>query len=493
MTEIEVDFSDKKDFIRTLLTLKFTCLGDELVGNLKTFLALDKHQKLLRTIKKDDVKNFVNEQKKISSNSYCVTLYLPEDGALDDKQAKEALLAAAYYPKELDQEEDHSSGKFLYLCEPLAYSARYGMTKALQKLIAILEEAKYEYDPHSNFYHFLEQEGKKISLEGQAIPLYFEGLEDVFVTERRSYYEFLDNKKRNHYLDWNRLNALWAIIKAKYDNFMTLEESSKEKLIAAKLKEPSPPFFSYKAAVYEEFKKNYPEKKSSELTALIAETWNNLDKETKGKYERDYEMNLEQHNQAWETREEETMKLKKAKCDKKPVFLTNIFKSIKMNFVDRVTGYGHIDNTDDQYKHYWEFHDSWSDALSYVKAQFRKHLNEYRIKFQDIDHSRSVDDHDEGTCTTGVSRKFEATILDFVNPRKYSISEEMLILDLKHQLRQASKTQTYLIIQMLKERDFNPQAIRDVILCVPKVELTPMEIHDWEMKFNSEYIHPGWR
>ena len=65
----------------------------------------------------------------------------------------------------------------------------------------------------------------------------------------------------------------------------------------------------------------------------------------------------------------------------------------------------------------------------------------------------------------------------------------MLILDLKHQLRQVSKTQTYLIIQMLKERDFNPRAIRDVILCLPKVELTSMEIHAWEMKFNSKYIH----
>ncbi len=62
---------------------------------------------------------------------------------------------------------------------------------------------------------------------------------------------------------------------------------------------PLKPFFVYKSDVFGEFKNKNPEKKLSELTALIAESWNNLDAETKRIYEKKHEEALEKFNQSW--------------------------------------------------------------------------------------------------------------------------------------------------------------------------------------------------
>ena len=510
MSTEAADFEEKIHFIRTLLTLKFTCLGYELIHTLKAFLSHDKHQKLLQTITNHDVKKFVEEQSKVQPNSYSVTLELPRDESLDDKYFREALLSAAYYPKELETTSwqdklKHNSQKTWYIHENLAYAARYGMYKAVRMLITSIIWNKELEKSHHNFYSFLINEGSETEFECVSVSLPFEGPQDLFVTEPSAYYKIIESREIELQRSWVHLDSLWAIIRVKHDNFTKIEDTTEEKKLMSTLQEPIPPFFSYKSDVYEEFRNMYPDKKRSELTALIADAWNNLDSETREKYEQRYENSLAKHKRSWTAanesntdaapkhqnndHEETTFQSKKLKTDKKTTFITNIFTSIMLNTAVYDHSMGPIGSTIDSYKHDWEFHNSWSEALAYIKAQFRIHLDNYRSVFCDVDGSECIGKSDMPHHES-VDRKFEATIIDCANAEKHSISEEMLSMELKNQLKQIHRVYKYCTINILRERDFNSQAIRDVILCLPRVELTPIEIHSWEKKLDSSYYHP---
>ena len=56
-------------------------------------------------------------------------------------------------------------------------------------------------------------------------------------------------------------------------------------MVLAPPKRPLTAFFLYKADIYETVKKEYPDKKMTELTKIISERWCKLDQETKARYE----------------------------------------------------------------------------------------------------------------------------------------------------------------------------------------------------------------
>lgn len=503
-----------QDFIRALLTLKFTCSGDKLIDTLQAFLANEKHQVLLQTITEDDVKAFVEEQKKVSPNPYRVTLYLPE---YEDEEffkmnfLRDALLAAAYYPKELDLGEQVKKERdrwwsYLYLNPCLAYAARYGMHAAIEKLIAIIEKNDWRQN-HPNFYNFLLGEQGEEVRDYHPITLYFEGQQDILITNLDAYHKKMNkSNKRSSGMAWSELDELWAIIKAKNDNFITRKEAKGRKELVSSLKEPLSPFFTYKTDVSEEFKKLHPEKKPSELTALIAERWNNLDQESRRNYERIYEESLEKYKQSWgvpyrghekkivnkgKSSDENQIETKKQKIDKKPMFVTNILKNIETDMKVPIDHIPYVSTlTLNDYNSEWEVHDSWANALSYVKAQYRDHLKKYRSFHEDIDNPEKYGDGANDVITSYVRRIFDAKIIDFSTSEMHTLSESKLRLELEEELKRRPKTVKFVILKVLSERNFSPQAIRDTILFLPQIKLTDKEIHAWDLMLQSSYSYP---
>jgi len=95
--DIKVD-----DAVHNLLSHKFTLSGEEL--NKKITESYDKVSKF----ENSDIINFLNQEKarNVEDSSSTVTIYLPVTKTEED--IKNALLAAAYFPKELDPEKTAS-------------------------------------------------------------------------------------------------------------------------------------------------------------------------------------------------------------------------------------------------------------------------------------------------------------------------------------------------------------------------------------------------
>jgi len=128
--DIKVD-----DAVHNLLSHKFTFLGEELDKKIKE--SYDKVSKF----ENNDIINFLNQEKakNFEDSSSTVTIYLPVTKTEED--IKNALLAAAYFPKELDPEEKPSYEiydlkhvqeqllKALYYKHPAAQEDLLGLTR----------------------------------------------------------------------------------------------------------------------------------------------------------------------------------------------------------------------------------------------------------------------------------------------------------------------------------------------------------------------------
>ena len=71
--------------------------------------------------------------------------------------------------------------------------------------------------------------------------------------------------------------------------------------------------------------------------------------------------------------------------------------------------------------------------------------------------------------------------------KTYTISDDKLSLGLKVEIFKIPETKKYLIISILRESDFSPQAIKDVLSFLPKMKLDDEEVNLWEKKLSRSY------
>ena len=276
-----------------------------------------------------------------------------------------------------------------------------------------------------------------------------------------------------------------------------------------KKQKPISPFFIYREGVYKRFSRENPEKKPSELNSLIADSWNDLTIEEKSYYHKEYETQLGNYNEylqksaLTDRSDNETNKFKRMieshteeidsksnepKVSKESGCLTYISK--KLVLYRKIVRYNEVAPEEIPLEnHSLDFHNSWEDALTFIKREYHKHLDEYANKFNKYKW------WERGTREFGwkfyvyehIEERFHATIFDFRNSKKSDIFEGILRAELQKEIKRTPKHKKYLIINILKENGFHDRAIKDVISSLPEMKLTDDEVKLWEKKLKPKY------
>lgn len=249
---------------------------------------------------------------------------------------------------------------------------------------------------------------------------------------------------------------------------------------------PLPPFFLYKRDIFDEVKQQNPHKKLSELTSLIAQMWNSLEVEKQNFYQQKYEELLKTYKDSWKDPSKknsnqktindnkakktrystaETSESKKMEVSTKKYYLTNVFGAIRYGeSVIHSRGRGGYEDRI-VYKNLWRYHDAWLRSLDYVKKVYRMLTKECEELGQ-LDEDLILEY--ENQPGKKASLDFQATIIDFEEGVASAISEKKLKLELAKQIQCARRTKRFLIIDILREKDFNAQTIREVLSFLPK-------------------------
>lgn len=280
---------------------------------------------------------------------------------------------------------------------------------------------------------------------------------------------------------------------------------------------PLEPFFVYKTDVFDEFKQRNPQKKLSELTALIADSWTNLDAETKGKYEKKYGEALEKFNQslvtpisclamkdslkrhAGDTSRAAEPTAKKANVLEKGNVLTRIYKSITLEqnqIRDQRNGIYDTKVHTLKPETSSNYHDTMSSAICHIQKEFWNHMLDYEGELRSIDWFTNG----WGWCGGWIPKMeriawdFDATITNVEKGSNYKFENSKYLSVLNEKIGRIPITKRYLTINILREKDFSPQAIKDVLTFLPNKIYWKVQFRDgyyWERdvyrEFGSDY------
>ena len=251
------------------------------------------------------------------------------------------------------------------------------------------------------------------------------------------------------------------------------------------LRPPPSPFFLYKYDIFGLIAQHNPGKKLSELTSLIAEQWNNLDEEKRRFYKQKHEEALKKYQEYWKDparkvsnkraisnkqrrkKKEENLKTsgsKKAKVSPKDCCLTHIFGAITYHAGMWTMSHGNkVYEERVNYQNHWRYDTSWTNALNYVRKEYRK-LTKESEKLRQPDEDLYLDYE----CKNDARLDFQATIVVLEDGKANAISQAKLKLELNKQVQSVSTTKKYWIISILRESDFDAQTIKEVLSFLPK-------------------------
>lgn len=241
---------------------------------------------------------------------------------------------------------------------------------------------------------------------------------------------------------------------------------------------PMSPFSLYSHDIFDEIKKENPNKKFTELKSLITQNWDSLDKEKKAAYQQKHAKLFRAYKESWrdpakefisDYKEEEKLPEEPVEESKKPLeedisqtgkYLVHIFQSIKYNQNGRRFEYVTVKAPNP--KNYWQEEKSWLNALKYVQEQY------FKIEKQCEREMEKFAEMKYGVTYGEPKLEFQATIIDFAHGTRFAVSRSKLELELTKQIQSISQTKKYLIIDILREKDFSAQTIREVLSVLPK-------------------------
>ena len=249
-----------------------------------------------------------------------------------------------------------------------------------------------------------------------------------------------------------------------------------QKIIFPTSQPPLPPMLLYKQDIFHEVERQHHGKKFSELNSLIAEKWKNLDEEERSSYENKYKESVAQYRAYWEeackpaNQFNAVPELQNSEIDHDR-YLAHIFESAKYEYNGPGSGLG-VHEHDYRENDLRKPKSSWDKALAFIQKKYRRFLQEYEDR---------VDILNSGGSNTGRRRSlyaymihwfsFKAEIVDRVEGKVSTISVSKLNSELNKRFQRVAHDKKFLTINILREKDFDPQTIREVLLLLPQPEV----------------------
>ena len=240
---------------------------------------------------------------------------------------------------------------------------------------------------------------------------------------------------------------------------------------------PLSPMILYKQDIFHELERQHHGMKISELNSLVAHKWENLNEEERKYYEKRYEESVIRYKDYWEdnvkplSQHSVVKHLRNLKSPSNDRYLTHIFESIKYNEYHGPGGAFGYQEHDYHENEMCKPSASWINALAYIQKKYRRFVEAYENQIESLYSGNSLVKRRSSYTYSIHWFSFKATIIDRKEEKASTISVSKLNTELNKHIQRVSRDKKYLTLHILREKDFDPQTIREVLLLLPKPEI----------------------